>query len=479
MPKAIKEQVPCQKEIVLLHEIRNRILIGHSKSQIAKDFNQRGIPTRHIDGKEWTSKTIGYIASNPVYAGISINKKSEPKYNPINETYFNEPLPPDDWEYNVLPDNSIYQVWTPVQYIEMQKMLLSGSTGKRGRKAGTFGAFVLSGILFCGHCGGIMESAGGKPPYYLRCCNCKKHAGTPGKCFNKVNIPENLVTKAVLYIVKQLIEPFYESCMKIFNEQLHAVAATLLQDLDSKKLQHQELLDKREAIIDMFTRARRQGLQEDLNEYPAMAAENAKKLKALEHEICYLEQAKEVVINPLVLNPVLLRNEMDNLDKIFDECSDVAQKRTAIKRLIPKILIKVKRVDRKQTVILLEIPEMPVGMENALKNHYSFISKEDKVSLCPDPAQGTETFKQASLWRVWQNTFPERKNSEWLAPKAAIQELYDKLSNRYQFDKLSYYPELPIPVYIEGIIIAPSKYAAPIASVSCYSMPHRDHPVIK
>lgn len=121
MSRALNDQHIYPDEIELLTEIKDRILKGHSRNEIAEDFTKRKIPTRHIDGQRWTAKTIGSIISNPIYAGVEITNKSEEKYNSILETKVVRRLPPDKWKWEMLPEYSIYRIWTVEEFIALQK----------------------------------------------------------------------------------------------------------------------------------------------------------------------------------------------------------------------------------------------------------------------------------------------------------------------------------------------------------------------
>jgi hypothetical protein len=314
---------------------------------------------------------------------------------------------------------------------------MESTTGRPGRRSGTFGSYPLSGIVFCKHCGGIMECAGGTPDYYLRCRNNGKQGKL--KCTNRINVKIGIVTDAIVYILEQMITPMYESCVELFNEELNNSSKELIANLNRKTHEYGELLKKRDAIIELFSKAKQQGLGEKMNTYPTLAAKIEDQINKVQFEIDEITKVKQLLLEPLVLDKKLLQNELINLRQMMYESNHVSQKRDAIKKLVSKILLDAQRDDKGVLTLTLTLPEIPTGLEHVLRNSYTFLPQKKKNEDHCNPFD-------KSIFLQWMS------NKDCIVQRSTLQNLYDNLSNTYELDKLSYKKKPAIPVYIEAVI---------------------------
>ena len=124
---------------------------GKTKSQIVKSCNDKGYRTKN--GKIFNYQSIGYILKNKMYIG---------DYNYKGEIERSCPTIVDEELFNIV-----------------QKRL-EKSKRTKGKPADKKVDYLLSGKLFCGHCGSTMigesaTSSTGAKHYYYTCYSRKKH----------------------------------------------------------------------------------------------------------------------------------------------------------------------------------------------------------------------------------------------------------------------------------------------------------------
>lgn len=173
-PDSRHEINPAEAEVV--REIYRRVLAGEPFATIAADLNARGIRTK--DGNQWNKNSFRVMLRNDTYIG----------------TYrFADFEKPD----------SIPPIITKGDFAKMQTFL-ENKKNPQGRHRED-GDYLLTGKLFCGHCGAYMVGESGTAKngtlhYYYACqTRRKKHT-----C-KKENVRRDWIERRVAELTKQII----------------------------------------------------------------------------------------------------------------------------------------------------------------------------------------------------------------------------------------------------------------------------------
>ncbi len=227
-----------QAEAEIVREIYRRVLAGEPFAEIAADLNVRGIRTK--DGNCWNKNSFRVMLRNDTYIG----------------TYrFADYEKPD----------SIPPIITKGDFAKMQAYL-ENKKNPQGRHRED-GDYLLTGKLFCGHCGAYMvgESGTGKNGtlhYYYACqTRRKKHT-----C-KKENVRKDWIEQRVAELTKSIIlqddkiEWIAENAIK-FQKQAQGISdlGIIEQTLSDSRKSQKNLLAAIEAGI--FTPTTRDRLLE-------------------------------------------------------------------------------------------------------------------------------------------------------------------------------------------------------------------------
>jgi site-specific DNA recombinase len=130
---------PVPDEWLIIRELANRVIAGEAIHQLARDLNERSVPT--VSGKPWSRAAIRYMLKSPRMIGIRVHKGIE---------Y------PAAWP----------AVLDELTWRHARSVLDARVTGANARVS------LLAGIAVCGECGGKLQmKAGGTGPVY-RCPPC-------------------------------------------------------------------------------------------------------------------------------------------------------------------------------------------------------------------------------------------------------------------------------------------------------------------
>jgi site-specific DNA recombinase len=155
-------------EVKVLREMAGRFVAGDSWHALCTDLDARGI--RSVKGSPWQTHSLRHVLSNPRVAGLRA-------YNGevVGKT-----------------------VWEPIISEELHQRVLAGIESRRvsGRRAPR--AYLLSGLLRCGKCGGTLFSSRRVDSRRYVCLSGPDHRGCGG--LTVVAPPlEELVTDYALY----------------------------------------------------------------------------------------------------------------------------------------------------------------------------------------------------------------------------------------------------------------------------------------
>ena len=137
---------------------------GENNGSIAAKLNREKVPG--LSGKGWYGQTIAYLLSNPAVTGTlqayKLDYTNGKKRVPVGETI-------EDY-YPCIIDSKIFN--------EIRKI-----PKRVGGKAGRTFENILSGLLYCGHCGAPMHLRikGKNRPAYLSCANSRRDNGCSSK----------------------------------------------------------------------------------------------------------------------------------------------------------------------------------------------------------------------------------------------------------------------------------------------------------
>lgn len=162
----------------IVREIFQRYLDGWNFIDIANDLNRRGIKT--VLGNDWNKGSFHSMLRNEMYVGVY-------KYAEVRI------------------EGGVPAIIDKKQFEEVQRRL-STKQGPKGKKNGT-AQYLLTGKLFCGHCGEPMVGISGtgrhgETHYYYRCQG--RHYLKNG-C-DKKNAPRDLVEDKVVELISEFIQ---------------------------------------------------------------------------------------------------------------------------------------------------------------------------------------------------------------------------------------------------------------------------------
>lgn len=167
------EVVEDQAQII--REIYNRVLEGWQNIDIIQDLNNRGIKNR--DGKEWKRTSFDKLLKNEQYIGV--------------------------YRYaDIRIENGMPAILDRVTFEAVQRRLSTKGNPRWRRK--NVNDYMLTGKLFCGHCGKPMigicgTSRSGERHFYYMCQGKHQHI-----C-DKKNERQETIEAAVVEAVKKII----------------------------------------------------------------------------------------------------------------------------------------------------------------------------------------------------------------------------------------------------------------------------------
>ncbi len=422
-------QIKVQNEITIIDEIFRKIKIKHSCNAIAKDLNGRKIPSPL--GGRWTSTAIRRIAENPLYAGVVVIGKTKRDFNPLTETHFDIPIPPEKWSFFEDPILNPYTVISPQEWIKIQVYLtkIKIKSSSKGRPLGEFGPSILSGLLYCGYCGAPLVSGRGKRPRIFRCSHRRLKKGNPRRCSHSFSIREDEFLKILEQIIKNVIETIYHDCIRILNDEFKMAGDDIRKALLKKEDEYRDLVNREQTLIEFYEEAKIRGFTDTFEDYFRQSVVIRKNIISLQQEIKTYRDANTIAIDPIEIDKNLFIEKLNNLELFFEEYSDIQNLRTAIKSFIPKIFIKSTKVEKKYLNLTFWIDEIPAGLPDFLNKEHSCIIQRTKSKN--NVRKAIEEIKDFSVDK--RNNF--------------FQYLYDNLSDSYVSDKLSYRFKSIIPRY--------------------------------
>jgi DNA invertase Pin-like site-specific DNA recombinase len=169
---------------------------------IARDLNRRGVLTPN--GTRWSLCTVEGILSNRVYAGANVfGRKRYGKYNHLGENgEAVEGRAGKIRKGDPIIADSIHDAYIDVATFQRaaRKLAKIGQKQHRPRES----AYLLSGLLRCGHCGGTMAGRGytAKGAYPKRYYTCVTAGIRPGACAC-YQVPQEAIENYTLELIEK------------------------------------------------------------------------------------------------------------------------------------------------------------------------------------------------------------------------------------------------------------------------------------
>jgi DNA invertase Pin-like site-specific DNA recombinase len=226
-----------ENEAAVVRDVAARLLAGESLRSVANDLNKRGIPT--TTGGQWRSEALGQMLKSPRLVGLRVYK---------DKTF------PGSWE-PVLDQGT----WT-----DLQTRLSRHAAAKR-----TVEAHLLTGLLFCGKCGGRLKTMGmrlkdGRPYPRYQCVRQPGDSNCGGVAIAKDSTDLYVTGRLLSFLAKTALKPLDEATQHraILEREVEAdeealVALTQARYVE-RSLTDEEFRPAREALHSRLEANRRQ-----------------------------------------------------------------------------------------------------------------------------------------------------------------------------------------------------------------------------
>ncbi len=167
-----KQLVVYEPEAILVRQIFDKYLSGYSSMEIARELNERGVPTKE-GAKEWTAKQIRYMLTNERYIGDCRYQKT-----------YSEPTVPFKSHRNHGEEDQYYAKNTHPAIVERDafaqvQALLSKRKAQFAEDKYTANRYPLSSKIRCAECGSgfLRRVMGGTIKW-----GCKEHITDSKRC---------------------------------------------------------------------------------------------------------------------------------------------------------------------------------------------------------------------------------------------------------------------------------------------------------
>ena len=318
-----------EAEAAIVRRIFREFIDGRSPIDIATRLNAEGIPSP--SGGEWAVSTINGdrvrgngILRNELYVGRVVHNKTRRVYDPETRRKRIRPNPPESWIVVEAPELRIVsdEQWAAVCARRQQYDGTRAEQQRRPRR-------LLSGLAFCGECGGAWTIRG--PDRW----GCSRHK-QKGTCKNGRTITTSQFEARVLSGLEQnLLAP---ELVEEFVSEYRAAAAELAKSASREEA----VLERRQRAAqrnkDRLWKAFMDGGREFDEIRDALAAAKA--------ELAKIEtQRADVAVPPVIaLHPDLAgdyRRRVANLRELLQGGSDEARREALneVRNLIDRIIV--------------------------------------------------------------------------------------------------------------------------------------------
>lgn len=289
-----------EEEATVVREIFRRTFAGDSAATIAADFNARGIRTRK--GKDWTRSSFQTLLMNNCYCG----------------TYKHS---------GVVIENGIPPIISKEEWLKMQDYLNNRPATVSARNGEKAADYILTGNLFCGHCGEPMTGMSGHGrngvKYYYRCNKSKIHR-CDKKSIRKEVIEELVVNYTLEYVLTdETIKWIAENSMQVFknDEKKQELASLKERQSENKKALNNLMRALERGIFSDTVNDRLKELEEEKKDLEKLVAklEDSLNIDISEEKIVFaLQQLRNGVLTSREYQKRLIKTFIDRID-LYDD----------------------------------------------------------------------------------------------------------------------------------------------------------------
>lgn len=300
VPGSKHELMIDESAAVYVRELFSRIQNGEGTTELARDFNLRGIPTPMMvkrqknvtrkwnskahDSNIWSGSIIGKILKDERYTGCAIFGKTKRVKVGSGESVS---VPKEEW--TVVPD-MFPAIITKEAFAAVQEIL------RTDRKTP---AVKKSDVLFhrkiqCGYCGLAMTRKVSKNPYYV----CETYKDNPESVCPDDRIYESEIAEVVLAAIRKQAQLFHKTEAEIQKRQNKTAKRkhTLQEKIaDLRSVAGMKSQEKMQAFEDMVSgRIRQDAYRTKCERCDAYIRTTEAKISALEEQ----RKKEEIVRNP-------------------------------------------------------------------------------------------------------------------------------------------------------------------------------------
>jgi len=227
------EQEIIPEEAATVTRIMEMRAAGVSFANIAKTLKAEGViaPRRKYRGRiqdYWVPSSIKEITKNELYRGVRLWNRTQRLLNPADGTKTKRTKPQSEWVRTEVPHLRIVtdELWERVQQVNqrMKDKIYGKRLGGLNRSEASR-AYLFSGLMTCGVCGGKFSvTIGGEPSKVRYGCTNHRFRDT---CTNKVTILRNRLEQQLISAISEnLLDPRLEQQrIHDFSVQLNATIA--------------------------------------------------------------------------------------------------------------------------------------------------------------------------------------------------------------------------------------------------------------
>ena len=278
-----------EEEAAVVRRIFEMYASGAGLSQIAKQFNQEGVPAPKPASNRlravWSRYSIREMLHNERYRGVVVWNRTRKMRDPETGRKISRPRPESDWNRKEVPALRIVseELWRAA-HEQNARVNALGITRLGGRcRTQRSRTYLFSGVLACGECGSsvVIISGGGKRGYVKYGCHARKHTGV---CDNDLLIRQDRLEEQLLAAIEErvltpvMIDYAVCRCREELKRRLAEMQRHGVGDPDNLKRRREEVQAKQRHVIEAI---------EAGGEIPALA----RRLRELEDEAGRLDRA--------------------------------------------------------------------------------------------------------------------------------------------------------------------------------------------
>ena len=364
--KFIKRVVINEEEAKVMRYVFEQYDKGVSKKQIAADLNAQGV---RIKGKPVTHKTFDHYMTNPKYTG---------------EFYFGDRFCTN--MYPAIIDKATFE--------RVQKRLAENRYFLGGTETAKV-PYLLTGKLFCGHCGTEMVAGGGKSKtgkkYYYYECKKKKKKLCSKRIEHKDQLEKYVVQNVIDFLSDDAnLKVLVKDVLKYFDSR------TDESELKSIRKRIADIQEEADAAATAFIEAKSQLLKQRIE----------KRMQECEILLADLEKLKAQLV--LERGQKLTEKDIVSFVKMIlqGDIDDIEFRRRLIDNLVYKVYI-----SDDNTYIYFNIKGGKGIEEITFEDTKSALDKENRVQTQSDPPRHKKEDATSSFFvaeKEGENVFAQR-----------------------------------------------------------------------